>query len=192
MTDPIGRGEAEAAAREEAPEQEAPEQGAPEQSAPEQEAPEQEAREAAAVDEMETLRAERDEYLDHLRRVQAEFENYRKRIARQQVDAIEQAAGRLVESLLPVLDACDAAMRHGSKEVEPIFASLLGTLEKEGLARLDPSGEPFDPTAHEAVMHDTAEGAEDADAGPVVSDVLRPGYTWKGKVIRPAMVKVRG
>lgn len=132
--------------------------------------------------------AERDHYLDHLRRVQAEFENYRKRIARQQTDAVQQAGSRLVDALLPVLDACDAAVRHGAGEVEPIFASLLGTLEKEGLARIDPGGESFDPTSHEAVMHEPADG----DEGPVVSDVLRPGYAWKGRVLRPAMVKVKG
>jgi molecular chaperone GrpE len=138
--------------------------------------------------ELEVAAAQRDEYLDHLRRVQAEFENYRKRIARQQTDAVDQAASRLVEALLPVLDACDGAVRHGAEEVQPIYAALLGTLEKEGLERIDPSGEAFDPTLHEAVMHEPAEGGE----GPVVSDVLRPGYGWKGRVLRPAMVKVKG
>ncbi len=133
--------------------------------------------------------SERDAYLDQLRRVQAEFENYRKRIARQQSDAVEHAASRLVDALLPVLDACDGALRHGAEEVEPIYAALLGTLEKEGLERIDPAGDAFDPNRHEAVMH---EPAAEGDDGSVVSDVMRPGYGWKGRVLRPAMVKVRG
>jgi molecular chaperone GrpE len=141
------------------------------------------------LSELEVVTAQRDEYLDHLRRVQAEFENYRKRVARQQSDAVEQAAGRLAEALLPVLDACDGAVRHGAEEVQPVYAALLGTLEKEGLERVDPGGEAFDPTLHEAVMHEPADGDE---AGPIVSDVLRPGYTWKSRVLRPAMVKVKG
>lgn len=133
--------------------------------------------------------SERDAYLDQLRRVQAEFENYRKRIARQQSEAVEHAASRLVDALLPVLDACDGALRHGAEEVEPIYAALLGTLEKEGLERIDPAGDAFDPNRHEAVMHDPA---AEGDDGSVVSDVMRPGYAWKGRVLRPAMVKVRG
>jgi molecular chaperone GrpE len=73
--------------------------------------------------------------------------------------------------------------------VEPVFASLLGTLEKAGLERIDPGGEPFDPNRHEAVMH---ESAAEGDDGPLVIDVLRRGYAWKGRVLRAAMVKVRG
>ena len=70
-----------------------------------------------------------------------------------------------------------------------MYAALLGALEKEGLGRIDPVGEPFDPNLHDAVMHEPAvDGAE----ATVVSDVMRPGYSWKGRVVRPAMVKVRG
>ncbi|HEY4377124.1 MAG TPA: nucleotide exchange factor GrpE, partial [Acidimicrobiales bacterium] len=129
-----------------------------------------------------------DDYRDALQRNQAEFENYRKRVQRQQADDAARATGVLVEKLLAVLDACDGAVRHGATEVEPIYAALLGTLEKEGLERIDPAGEPFDPTRHEAVMHEPAEG----DEGTVVSDVMRAGYAWNGRVVRPAMVKVRG
>jgi molecular chaperone GrpE len=93
----------------------------------------------------------------------------------------------LVEKLLPTLDACDAAITHGADDVAPVLATLLGALEREGLERLDPHGDAFDPNQHEAVIHE--EG--DADA-PVVDAVLRTGYAWKGRVIRPAMVKVRG
>lgn len=148
---------------------------------------------AASVEELivdlEQTIAERDEYLDVLRRTQADFENYRKRVAKQQVDEVARAAGDLVEQLLPVLDACDGAIHHGATEVEPIYAALLGTLEKQGLERIDPAGEAFDPNQHEAVMH---EAAEDGDEGIVVSAVMRPGYGWKGRIVRPAMVKVRG
>ncbi|MEJ7583257.1 MAG: nucleotide exchange factor GrpE [Acidimicrobiales bacterium] len=141
------------------------------------------------LDMVETLTHERDGYLDAMRRNQAEFENARKRMIKQQLDQSQQAASHLVEDLLPVLDACDGAVQHGADEVTPIFAALLGTLEKSGLERLDPVGEPFDPTLHEAVMHETA---TDGDEGTLVVDVMRRGYVWKGRVIRPAMVKVRG
>ena len=138
---------------------------------------------------LEGTTAERDQYLDSLRRNQADFENYRKRVAKQAGEDAARATESLVDKLLPVLDACDGAMAHGAAEVEPIFAALLGTLEKEGLVRINPAGEEFDPNVHEAVLH---EPAQDDDAGTVVSDVLRPGYLWKGRVVRPAMVKVRG
>ena len=148
---------------------------------------------AASVEELivdlERTAAERDDYLDRLRRNQAEFENYRKRVAKQLVDDAARAAEGLVEQLLPVLDACDGAVHHGATEVEPIYAALLGTLEKQGLERIHPAGEAFDPNLHEAVMHEPADEGQD---GTVVSDVMRAGYSWKGRVVRPAMVKVRG
>jgi len=150
--------------------------------------------EALEVEELivllEQATAERAEYLDALRRNQADFENYRKRVAKQLTDDVARASGALVEKLLPVLDACDGAIAHGSGEVEPVFAALLGALEKEGLARVDPADEVFDPNVHEAVFHEPA--AEGDEGETTVSAVLRPGYTWKGQVIRPAMVKVRG
>ncbi|MBV9953452.1 MAG: nucleotide exchange factor GrpE [Acidimicrobiia bacterium] len=143
----------------------------------------------AVIADLERVTGERDQFLDQLRRTQADFENYRKRMMKQQADLAEGAATRLVEDLLPVLDACDSAMFHGAADVEPVFAALLGTLEKAGLERFDPGGEPFDPNRHEAVMH---EPAVEGDDGPVVVDVLRRGYAWKGRVLRAAMVKVRG
>ena len=139
-------------------------------------------------EEVTRLRAERDDYLDALRRQQAEFENSKKRMMREQTNILERAAEGLAEKLLPVLDACDLALAHGADGVEPVFAALLGTLEKEGLERVDPLNQPFDPNEHDAVLHEA--GAE--GEGPVVTDVLRFGYRWKGRVLRPAMVKVRG
>jgi molecular chaperone GrpE len=149
------------------------------------------------------VRRERDEYLDMLRRVQADFENYKKRMVRQQTDLLERAAEGLVLRLLPVLDAFELARAHleaeGSTESKALLqaATLLSdTLAKEGLERLVDDGVAFDPTHHEAVEHQPADSGgddvDDADRGPVVSEVLRPGYRYKGKVIRPAMVRVRG
>lgn len=142
------------------------------------------------IADLERTISERDEYLDLARRTQAEFENYRKRVANQAADDLVRATAGLVEQLLPVLDACDGAIAHGAAEVEPIYAALLQTLEKQGLERVAPEGEAFDPTRHEAVMHEPAD--DDGDAGTVVSAVMRAGYVWKGQVVRPAMVKVRG
>lgn len=148
---------------------------------------------SATVEELielvETTAAARDEYLDALRRNQADFENYRKRAAKQVADDAARAVESLVDKLLPVLDACEAAALHGSDEVGPIHTALLGTLEKEGLERIDPTGEAFDPNQHEAVLH---EPAAEGDTGTVVSEVMRAGYGWRGRVVRPAMVKVRG
>ena len=71
--------------------------------------------------------------------------------------------------------------------VEPIWSSLIGTLQKQGLEAMDLEGQPFDPNLAEAVMHE-----EGDPTNPVVSEVLRTGYQWKGRVLRAAMVKVRG
>lgn len=143
---------------------------------------------AEVVDDA-TVAQERDEYLDALRRMQADFENYRKRSMKQQADSVDYATGRIVEDLLPVLDACEAGVEHGDDGVTAVFAALLGALEKSGLARVDPLGEPFDPNSHEAVLH---EPSDDEIDGPVIAEVMRPGYIWKGRVLRAAMVKVRG
>jgi molecular chaperone GrpE len=144
----------------------------------------QAAAEALEVD-LELLLAEREQYLDAYRRAQADFENYRKQAQKRQDDAVVRALGSFVEKLLPVLDACDAALAHGATEVEPVLAALYGALGKEGLERIDPKGAPFDPAEAEAVLHEPAEGGEQ-----VVSEVLRAGYRWRGRVLRPAMVKV--
>lgn len=141
------------------------------------------------LDQLESVTAERDDYLDRLRRLQADFENYKKRSAKEHREAGERAMARLADQLLPVLDSCDAAMMHGASGVEPVFAALLGVLEKEGLERIDPLDATFDPALHEAVLHEHAEEPHDQ---PRVVEVLRPGYAWKGQVIRAAMVKVRG
>ena len=134
------------------------------------------------------LAQERDEYLDALKRLQADFENYRKRILRQQTEHLERAAVTLVEKLLPVLDTFDSALAHG-EGFDQVLASLMGVLEKEGLERIQPDGAEFDPNEHDAVAH---EPRDDGATGAQVTEVLRPGYRWKGRVVRPAMVKVKG
>jgi molecular chaperone GrpE len=144
----------------------------------------QAAADALEVD-LELLLAEREQYLDAYRRAQADFENYRKQAQKRQEDAVVRALGSFVEKLLPVLDACDAALAHDATEVEPVLAALYGALGKEGLERIDPKGAPFDPAEAEAVLHEPGEGGEQ-----VVSEVLRAGYRWRGRVLRPAMVKV--
>jgi molecular chaperone GrpE len=150
---------------------------------------------ADELDELGRAQAERDEYLDTLRRVQADFENYRKRMLREQTSLVERATEGLVEQLLPVLDSLDSALANVDatqsdevanvrKGVELVRAELFGVLEKAGLSRVEAEGKPFDPNEHEAVMQ------EDGDGEPVVSEVVRPGYRLKGRVLRPAMVKV--
>ena len=130
---------------------------------------------------------ERDEFKDIALRVQADFENYRKRAAVQLTDEVDSSTGRIVEAMLPVLDACEAAVAHGIEGVENIWSSLLGTLQKSGLEALDLQGQPFDPALAEAVLHEEGDGGE-----AVVVEVLRTGYRWKGRVLRAAMVKVKG
>jgi molecular chaperone GrpE len=152
-------------------------------------------------DPIAAARAERDEYLDALRRLQAEFENYRKRVSKQQVEQVERAAVSLVDKLLPVLDVLDLAAEHlgdgdseEGKALVQASALLNDVLAKEGLERVDPVGHPFDPNTHEAVGNVPADEAEDkgaTDEGPTVAQVMRPGYRWRGTVVRPAMVLVR-
>ena len=142
--------------------------------------------EAEPESELDLVTRELQQFKDIALRLQADFENYRKRVASQQADEVERASGKLVEALLPVLDACEAAFAHGADGVEPIWSQLMGVLQKHGLEALDLLDQPFDPSVADAVLH------EPGDGEPVVSDVLRTGYRWKGKTLRPAMVKVRG
>jgi molecular chaperone GrpE len=139
------------------------------------------------VHDVESLIAERNEFKDIALRLQADFENYKKRVSAQHSEEADRATGRLAESLLPVLDACEAAFTHGVDGVEPIWSALIGTLAKQGLVALDLLDKPFDPSTAEAVMHEDGDGGE-----PVVVEVLRTGYQWKGRILRAAMVKVRG
>jgi molecular chaperone GrpE len=136
--------------------------------------------------DLPTALAQRDEYLALARRVQADFENFRKRSIKQQADQASAAAARLVEHLLPVLDACDSAVIHGIEGVGPIHKTLLENLTKAGLEVVATEGAAFDPTVHEAVLHEPGDGGE-----PTITEVLRTGYLWNGRTLRAAMVKVR-
>ena len=141
------------------------------------------------LDELGRLAVERDEYRELAQRIQADFENYKKRALKLQTEHLERASQALVVKLLPVLDSFDLALAHGAEELGPIHRELARVLEAEGLERLDPQGKPFDPNEHDAVAHEPGDGE---GAPPVVLEVMRPGYRWKGRVLRPAMVKVRG
>jgi molecular chaperone GrpE len=145
---------------------------------------------------MTVLAGERDEYLLALQRTQADFENYRKRISRMQEEQSARAASDLVSKLLPVLDTLDLAQAHQSEEsadsedakaLSAARAVLLDTLAKEGLERVDAAEVPFDPAVHDAVAK-----TEGEDGDVVIDEVLRSGYRWRGQVLRPAMVRVRG
>jgi molecular chaperone GrpE len=138
-------------------------------------------------DPVRAAQGERDEYRDALQRLKAEFDNYRKRTAKAEAETRERASEALVVSLLPVLDACDAAIVHDAADVGPISKMLLETLEKQGLEAMVVEGQPFDPVMHEAVLHEPGDGGES-----VVTESMRTGYVWKGRVLRPAMVKVKG
>ena len=144
--------------------------------------------------DIEALRAEAKQYRDHLQRLQAEFDNYRKRVLREQTTAVEQAARPVFRRLLEVLDDFDLALMHAQDRpdfdrflhgVELVYAKLLDTLRSEGLEQMDVQGKPFDPENHEALMQ-----TGDGEGDPVVADVLRPGYMLKGRVLRPAGVRV--
>jgi molecular chaperone GrpE len=149
---------------------------------------------AADDGDVEAARAEADQYREHLQRLQAEFDNYRKRVLREQTTTVEQAAQPVFRRLLEVLDDFDLALMHAQDRpdfdrflhgVELVYAKLLDTLRAEGLERMEVQGKPFDPETQEALMQ-TGEG----EGEPVVADVLRPGYTLKGRVLRPAGVRV--
>lgn len=133
------------------------------------------------------LQAERDEYLDLARRVQAEFENYKRRIEAQRVEQRARAAEDLVRELLPVLDAGEAATGQGHDHASALHGQLMVTLEKLGLERVHDVDVEFDPNVHEAVLHE-----EGDSESPEVAEVMRTGYLWNSRVLRPAMVKVRG
>jgi molecular chaperone GrpE len=139
------------------------------------------------LDGVTTAESERDEFRDHLLRLQADFDNYRKRVQKELGEAGDKALGRFVEELLPVLDAVDAARVHGANEVDQVANLLVDLLAKQGLERLGGEGDVFDPNLHDAVIHE----AGDQDVQTVVQ-VLRAGWRWRGRVLRPAMVKVVG
>lgn len=141
---------------------------------------------------LEALRRERDELREQLLRRRADFENYKKRVERDRVLAERAAAARICESLLPVLDDFDRALGTLSptsplrEGVELIQRQVLSLLESEGVTSRDPTGEPFDPEAHQALSYEAAPGFPD---GTVVQ-TFRKAYFLGGRLLRPALVKV--
>lgn len=132
------------------------------------------------------LLAEREEYKALAQRVQADFDNFRRQSATRAQAEAELATGKLAQALLPVLDAAEAAYLSNPEEVGPLLNTMLTELKKHGLDTLDLDGRPFDPEVAEAVAHEPGDGGE-----PIVAEVLRSGYRWKGRTLRAAMVRTR-
>ncbi len=146
-------------------------------------------------DPLAQAQAERDRYLDLAKRSQADFENYRKRAAKEAAAAGERAKSGLVRELLPVVDNLERALasaaegeQHLAEGVRLVHSELIAVLERNGIEQFDPSGESFDPTFHEALSTRSDEGSEPG----VVVDVVEKGYRTNGTVLRPARVVVSG
>ena len=146
-------------------------------------------------DPLARAEAERDRYLDLAKRAQADFENYRKRAAKEAALAGERAKSGLVRELLPVVDNLERALQsagegeqHLAEGVKLVHSELIAVLERNGVEQFDPRGESFDPSVHEALST-----RSDEEAGPgVVLDVVEKGYRTNGAVLRPARVVVSG
>jgi molecular chaperone GrpE len=155
-----------------------------------EEAPEVVAEEALVpLAEFEAVSAERDQYLDSLRRLKAEFDNSRKRQERERARILESASEKLVQELLPVLDNLDRALESEGDIREGVRATrdqLAEVLANEGLLPVASDGQPFDPNVHEAVM---GQPSEDQEEGTVLQTFQR-GYLLNGRAIRPAKVVV--
>jgi molecular chaperone GrpE len=145
--------------------------------------------------ELESVRAEAAGNLELAQRVQAEFDNYRKRMAREQQDAIKRAGQRIVEELLPILDNMERAIDHAAlagetgellQGLEMVHAQVLDVFAKEGVSVDDPFGREFDPERAQAV------GQKEDPSLPehTVVEVYQKGYVMNGRVVRPAMVIV--
>lgn len=150
-------------------------------------------------DENDTLveeaaaRCESDRYIDQLQRLQAEFENYRKRVQRREEQLNDHIRAEVCKQLLPVLDDIERALAHARDETENIRSGLemvhnnfLSILTRMGLKTIEAAGQPFDPEIHEAVMVDV----DPREQGEIVTEELQRGYLFKDRLLRPAKVKV--
>jgi len=144
-------------------------------------------------DPLARAQRERDEYLDLARRAQADFDNYRKRAAKEAAAAGERAKSGLVRELLPIVDNLERALRsaadgeqHLAEGVRLVHSELIAVLERNGIVQFDPAGERFDPTEHEALSMRDGDGAESG----LVLDVVEKGYRTNGSILRPARVVV--
>jgi molecular chaperone GrpE len=149
----------------------------------------------AAVSEIDKLRAERDALLDRLARLQAEFDNARKRAVREQQDFREYAAADAIKTILPVLDSFERALKVSAgvsnsddlrSGLELIYRQFQDALQKLGVQPIETVGKPFDPRVHEAVEMVETTVAPDHE----VLEEFQRGYNYKGRLLRPAMVRV--
>ena len=158
-----------------------------------EEDPANEERALREKEEAEETEASGEDYLALAQRIQADFENYRKRAAREAAVAGERARSGLVRELLPVVDNLERALasaedgeQHLAEGVRLVHSELIAVLERNGIQQFDPSGEKFDPTEHEALsMRDEGESG-------LVLDVVEKGYRSNGTILRPARVVVSG
>jgi molecular chaperone GrpE len=154
---------------------------------------EKEQTDSSPEDPLAQAQRERDEYLDLARRAQADFENYRKRAAREAAASGERAKSGLVRELLPVVDNLERALasaqdgeQHLAEGVRLVHSALIAVLERNGVEQFDPRGDRFDPGEHEALSMRQQDGAESG----VVLDVVEKGYRSNGSILRPARVVV--
>ena len=147
------------------------------------------------LDELSAAKRERDEYLELAQRTRADFENYRKRVAKETSDALARGKAELARQLLPVIDNLERALQSGAdpsaheglvRGVELVLEELRGRLGNAGVEAFDPTGEKFDPEQHEALSAQPAEGTESG----VVLETVEKGYRLDGQVLRPARVVV--
>ena len=154
-----------------------------------------ESAEADPEDPLATAERERNEYLNLAQRTQADFENYRKRAAREAAAAGERAKSGIVRELLPIVDNLERAIasdeegeQHLAEGVRLVHSELIAVLERNGVKQFDPAGDRFDPAEHEALSMRAEDGSEPG----VVLDVVEKGYRANGTVLRPARVVVSG
>src|SRR5690348_4176207 len=148
--------------------------------------------EAPPASELTAVEVERDNYLALAQRTQADFENYRKRMARENAAAVDRGMAKLAKELLPALDHLELALKaaEGHEDVVKGFAMVAGelraALERVGIQSFSPAGEAFDPNEHEAMAQQPVEGT----APGTVVEVYQSGYRINGAVLRPARVVV--
>jgi molecular chaperone GrpE len=164
----------------------------PETAAPGREAEEAAEEVAADLDELGKTKKERDEYLELAQRAQADFENYRKRAARETTEAAIRGTAKLAAGVIPAIDNLERALGSAptddpvAKGVSMVHKELTGALERAGVEAYDPAGEKFSPEWHEVLQTRKDEGAEPG----VVLETLEKGYRLDGQVLRPARVVV--
>jgi len=146
-------------------------------------------------DRLKEKETEAAEYLNTLQRLQADFENFKKRMLKEQTEFLEVASKNLILELIPVVDNLERALRASkeakdstslSKGVEMVYAQLMDILKKAGVSEINPHGEEFNPFHHEAVMHVNS----NKHADNTIVEVLQKGYLLKGRLLQPASVKV--